>query len=148
MSSPVSAAMWRRNRGLCSELWKIFLKIRPGWQLIVILTPDPGMARHRTSPVGCGGSLGRNFRSSRSIVRISAVRCGGSKSPICLCAPATAARIMTMALTPRDHRRAGSTNTNTRSSRGDFGCGAASYRLYRNSCETKDWNKWSTGVME
>src|SRR5262250_2988960 len=135
MSSPASAAMWRRNRGLCSEGWKIFRKIRRDWQPIVILTPDPGMARHRTFPVGCVGLRGKNFRSSRSIAHIWGVRCAGSKSPLCLCVPATAACIMKMALALPDHHRAGSMSTNTRLIRGDSGYGAGSCRLYRNRCE-------------
>src|SRR5262249_28126806 len=148
MSSPASAAMWRRNRGLCSERWKIFLKIRPGWQPIVILTPDPGMARQRTSHVGCVGSRGKNFRSLRSTARIWGVRCAGSKSRICLCVPAMAERIMTMALVLQARRRAGFMSTNTRLSRGDFGYGAGSCRLYRNRFDTKDWSTeyWSDGV--
>src|SRR5215831_1912806 len=148
MSSPASAAMWRRNRGLCSEGWKIFRKIRRDWQPIVILTPDPGMARHRTFPVGCVGLRGKNFRSSRSIARIWGVRCAGSKSPLCLCVPATAACIMKMALALPDHHRAGSMSTNTRLSRQNCGCAAGSCRLYRNRFDTKDWSTeyWSDGV--
>src|SRR5262245_34020823 len=132
MSSPAFVVMSRRSLGLCSEHWRIFPRIRPVWQPIVILIPDPGMARHRTFPVGCVGLRGKNFRSSRSIARIWGVRCAGSKSPLCLCVPATAACIMKMALVLPDHHRAGSMSTNTRLSRGDFGYGAGSCRPYRN----------------
>ena len=130
-----------RSRGSCSVRWKIFLKIRPGWRPIAIPTPDPGMARQRTSRVGCGGSRGRSFRSSRSIARISDVRCAGSKSPLCSCVPATAACIMKMALALPARRRAGSTNMNTRLSRGDFGCGAGSCRRCRSRFEASSCRK-------
>src|SRR5215510_6733213 len=135
MSSPAFVVMSRRSLGLCSEGWKIFRKIRRDWQPIVILTPDPGMARHRTFHVGCVGLRGKNFRSSRSIARIWGVRCAGSKSPLCLCVPATAACIMKMALALPDHRRAGSMNTSIRLSRHDCGCVAGSFRLYRSRFE-------------
>src|SRR5262249_46398201 len=101
-------------------------------QPIVILTPDPGMARHRISRVGCVGSRGKNFRSSRSTARISGVRCAGSKSPICLCVLATEERITTMALVLQARRRAGSLNTGIILSRQNCGCAAGSCRLYRN----------------
>src|SRR5262245_59479951 len=93
------------------------------------------MARQRTFLVGCVGSRGKNFRSSRSIARIWGVRCAGSKSPICLCVLAMAERIMTMALALQARRRAGFMSTNTRLSRGDFGYGAGSCRLCRNRFE-------------
>src|SRR5262245_53699327 len=148
MSSPAFVVMSRRSLGLCSEHWRIFPRIRPVWQPIAILTPDPGMAPQRTFPVGCVGLRGKNFRSSRSIARIWGVRCAGSKSPLCLCVPATAACIMKMALALPDHHRAGSMNTSIRLSRHDCGCAAGSCRLYRNRFDTKDWSTeyWSDGV--
>src|SRR5262245_35950283 len=135
MSSPAFVVMSRRSLGLCSEHWRIFPRIRPVWQPIAILTPAPGMAQRRTFPVGCVGLRGKNFRSSRSIAHISAVQCAGSKSPLCLCVPATAAFIMKMALVLPARRRAGSTNMNTRLSRHNCGCAAGSCRLYRNRCD-------------
>src|SRR5215510_782838 len=135
MSSPAFVVMSRRSLGLCSEHCKIFRKIRRDWQPIAILTPAPGMAPQRTFPVGCVGLRAKNFRSSRSIARIWGVRCAGSKSPLCLCVPATAACIMKMALALPAHHRAGSMSTNTRLSRQNCGCAAGSCRLYRNRFE-------------
>ena len=86
-------------------------KSDPAGDAIVIRTLGPGMARRRIFPVGCGGSRARNFRSSRSIARISAVRCDGSRSRTCSCVRATAAPIMKMVPMLPDRRRAGFTNT-------------------------------------
>ena len=59
-------------------------------------------------------------RSSPSIVRISAVRCAGSRSPACSCVRATAAPIMKTAPARPALPNAASSNTRTRLKKENF----------------------------
>ena len=73
-----------------------------------------GMARPPKAPAGSAASTRKPFKSSPSIVRISAVRSVGSRSPDSSCVPATAASITKTALALPALLNAASSNTPTK----------------------------------
>src|SRR5215468_10487186 len=96
-----------------------------------------GTVTRPRSRAGCAVSTRSASRSSPSTARISAVPCGGSRSPSSSCVPVTAASTTRTVRAPRDRRRAGSSSMSTRSARASSGSAAASCPPSPARCEAR-----------